>query len=217
MTFVAQPAEPPILGPHRFLFRSARRRRRQRWVTVGIALGVVAAFCALGVLSMTLQLSRLGQGFSNLDHVFDQNGAGAAAVADGVAKDQGIPDGELTVAALNQERPGLAWVAGNVPLPTPGVASPTSVDGSGTHVVTAQRVSPIQGIPLPFCVLGLSVSSSTDPIVSQDHLPGTGSYWVTIGLPTRSCSADSSPNSGWKRANPEVVQALVEAHSAPSP
>ncbi len=184
---------------------------------MGIAIVVVSVFCAVGVLLMTLQLSRgLGQTFSNLNSVFNQFGAGAAAVADGVATNQRIPDGALTVAALNQERPSLTWFAGNVPLPAPGLQTLTSVDTSGSHVVTAQRVSPIHGIALPFCVYGLTVSSSIDPVISLDHLPGPGNYWATLLSPTStetSCSADSAPNSGWRRADPAVVQVLVEAHS----
>jgi len=213
------PPQQPPLGPHRFLFQSARRRRRQRWVTVAIAVVVVLAFGALSVFSLTIKLNGLrnfpfGPNFaSNLTKALSQTAAGAAVVADGAAKDQGIPDGALTVVALNQERPSYTWVAGNVPLPANSYVTVTSVDVGGDHIVTAQRPSP--GSELPFCVFGLTVSSSADPIISQDNLHGTGNYWATIELATpseTSCSADSAPNSGWKRANPAVLGSWVGAH-----
>ena len=224
MTIATLPPQQPPLGPHRFFFRSARRRRRERWVTVGICVVVIVGFCALSVLSLEVRLKGLssfpfGPNFaSNLTNALSQTAAGAAAVADGDAKAQGIPDGALTVAALNQERPSLIWVAGNVPLPANSDGTLTSVDVGGDHVLAAQR--PNSGSLLPFCVLGLTVSSSTDPIIGQDHLSGTGDYWATIGLATSSettCSADSAPDSRWKRANPEELQGLVQAHSVPSP
>ena len=103
-----------------------------------------SAFCALGVLSMTLQLSRLGQGFSN---------------------------------------------------------------------VTALRISPIKGIALPLCVLGLSVSSSSDPIVGQDHLPGAGNYWVAIGVPATGCQPVRHPTPDGN----ERIQKCCRRLSGPTP
>ncbi len=86
-------------------------------------------------------------------------------------------------------RDGFGLLCPGCSLDDPPVESPRT----GVLQSQALRVSPIQGIPLPFCVRGLSVSSSSDPIVGQDHLPGAGNYWVAIGVPATSCQPNRHP------------------------
>jgi hypothetical protein len=223
MTIVASSSERPGFGSHRFLFRLARRRRRQRWLISGTAVAVISAICVAAVVSV-LALSGIGQSLeqvsSNVNRAIVQSGAATAASADGVARDQRIPDGALTVAALNRERPSLRWLPGDIALPA-NTALPasyqTSVDLGGDHVVTATRLAAT--LRLPFCIYGLAVSANNDPVISQDHLPGVGNYWATLGSPTSmrpTCLADSAPNSGWRRADPTIVRIFVKAHSGPS-
>lgn len=61
----------------------------------------------------------------------------------------------------------------------PGSGYQVSVDVGGDHVVTATRLAAT--LRLPFCIYGLTVSASDDPVISQDHLPGVGSYWRRLG------------------------------------
>ena len=229
MTIVA-PSGWPGFGPHRLLFRLARRRRRQRRLIAGITVTVISAVCVAAVMSI-LAFSGIGQSleqiFSNINRAIAQSGAAAAATADGVARDQRIPDGALTVAVLNRERPSLRWLAGDIPLPAnvalaasgalPGSGYQTSVDVGGDHVVTATRLAAT--LRLPFCIYGLTVSANDDPVISADHLPGVGNYWAMLGSSTSmrpTCSADSAPNSGWRRADPTTLRLFVKAHSGPS-
>ena len=58
----------------------------------------------------------------------------------------------------------------------------------GTDIETA--VQPAPGL----CSLGLSVTSSSDPLIAEDHLPGPGTYYQVQNVP---CIADQAPTSSW--------------------
>ncbi len=69
-------------------------------------------------------------------------------------------------------------------------------------------VQSIQGM----CTFGLAVSSASDPIVSEDHLPGPGIYGAVIsGQGISACSADSAPTTGWFPVDRAILRRMQVA------
>ena len=191
---VREVSGPPILPPNPGDLPTASRRGKgwviAAWVTAGSL--VVAALIVAWTLSAYHGIVR-GVGAAAVEAT--QEAAAAASSADDVAKAHDIPDGALTLALLTQQRLGVNWLPSNVPAPVNGSFNYVSVGVAGDHVVTAVHAAG--------CIYGLTVSSSNDPIIGQDQLPGVGTYWaIPVGAgSTSACTADSAPTSGWEPAD----------------
>ena len=65
----------------------------------------------------------------------------------------------------------------------------------GTDIETAVQTAP------GLCSFGLSVTSSSDPLIAEDHLPGPGTYYQIQNAPyqvqTAPCVANQAPTSSW--------------------
>jgi hypothetical protein len=185
---------PPILPPNPGDLPTASRRGKGWVIAAWVAVGslVLAALVVVFILSAYRAIVRVG---GTVAEAATQEAAAAAFSADGVAKSHRMPDGALTLSLLAQQRLGVNWLRSNVPAPVSGSYTYVSVGVAGDHVVTAVHTSG--------CIYGLTVSSSNDPIIVQDQLPGVGTYWalpVRLGSPS-SCTADSAPTSGWEQAD----------------
>jgi hypothetical protein len=195
------------------LFKLARRRQhRRRWTVSGVVATLVAAFVVLVVVS-TVALAGFGNDLGKgLTALSNESAAASAASAAGVAKAQHVPDGSLTIALLQQYRPRMTWLPGDEA--SPSSTSQTSISVEGDHIITAMST------PVTACVFGVTVSSSADPIISADHLPGAGTYSMIRKAPPgqnsqpASCAADLAPTTGWERPNSAGLRALVNAESS---
>jgi hypothetical protein len=169
-------------------------RRSKGWlIVVAIAAGLI---CLVVVGSLYLVRSfgnAIGRGFSGLGEVAAAN----AALANDVARANHIPDGGLTPALLNAQRPDVKWWPGGESVPTSNDQTYVSVSAQDDHVVTA--------VNLGFCEYGIAVAAQNDPIIADYHLPGVGTYLIDSPQPTNTCSASSAPGSGWVRADNSVL------------
>lgn len=193
---------PPILPPNPGDLPTASRRGKgwviAVWVTVGSL--VVAALVVVFILSAYRAIVRVG---GTAAEVATQVAAAAAFSADGVAKSHRIADGALPLSLLMQQRSGVNWLPSNVPAPVSDSHTYVSVGVAGDHVVTAVHTSG--------CIYGLTVSSSNDPIIGHDQLPGVGTYWALperLGSPS-ACSADSAPTSGWAQTDGSAIEWII--------
>ncbi len=170
-------------------------------LAMAIAVGVVVFCIALTgiVISGFLIVNAVGRGIGEAVSEAATEGAATFALsADETAKAHHIWDGALTLSLLNQERLDVKWLPADVSVPLSGGNTYVSVSVAGDEVTTADDIIG--------CEYGLTVSALNDPIIGQDHLPGTGTYWAASESPLgpgATCSADSAPSSGWERANPK--------------
>ena len=164
------------------------------WMWLFIGLGIVAVVLGVGGYLLVQDIGNgigngIGQGLSNLQKGWAAMYASEAAQA---ASTHGEPEAALTPQLLNEWRGGPllgTWVSGEVGVPDPGNGDYVSVSVGPAHVLTAAS--------LGTCSFGLTVSSSTDPIVAAYHLHGVGTYQAqNLG---QSCSAAAAPSSGWMR------------------
>lgn len=172
----------------------------------------IAAGTAVGLIVVTLIVVVIVNALHSFAHSFStgfglsglaQDGAAKASLADGVARANHIPDGALTPALLNAERPDVKWFSGgdSVPMASSGQTD-VSISTAGNHVLTA--------VYFGTCEYGLTVATQNDPIISLYGLPGVGTYFVfpaTAGS-TRACMADSAPTSGWVPADRSVLKVI---------
>jgi hypothetical protein len=175
-------------------------RRGKGWlIATGIAIGLMClALAIVGFLYAVRSIANgIGQGLSGLG----QSAAAKAWLADDIARANHIPDGALTPALLNAQRPTVRWISGgdSVPMVLSG-RTDVSISTAGNHVVTA--------VYFGTCEYGLTVATQNDPIIGLYGLPGVGTYFVfpaTPGSPS-ACTANSAPTSGWERADRSVVK-----------
>jgi hypothetical protein len=126
-----------------------------------------------------------------------QAGATAANSAATVAAPQ--PPGSISVASLNAALPKYQWVDGGTNVPYSAHRPVVSMTASGTHIETA--VEDKDGS----CSFGLTITSSTDPLTTEDHVAGIGRYYHLVGPGTYwqsvvqapRCAADQAPTNGW--------------------
>jgi len=171
----------------------ARADRVRLWVVTLVPVVVIVAVCYVGVMivfnwvqSVGKSLSSIGQGFEQMAQVFEIGGTTADAAAS-VAASQ--PPGSLSAPALDVELPKYQWVDGARAVPSSSLKrSIVGVNIVGTDIETA--VQPAPGL----CSFGLSVTSSSDPLIAEDHLPGPGTYYQVQNVP---CIADQAPTSSW--------------------
>lgn len=159
----------PILPPNPGDIPTASRRGKGR---IAAAWLIVALICVvLAVVLLLRSFHALGNGIGQaIGDVSTQAATANALLADDTARTHHIPDGALTLAVLNQQRLDVDWLAGSHSVPLNGAKTYVSIILGSEHVLTAAIVIG--------CTYGLTVSTASDPIISQDHLPGAGTYWV---------------------------------------
>jgi hypothetical protein len=179
----------------------AQSRRRRNKLTVLAALGVVVVGAAsyVGVRlweNFTQSFANIGNGIGQAVEKAQQSvesGGTAANAAASVAASE--PPGPVRVSVLNADLPKYEWVDGSTNVPYSSLRRPiVGVNVVGTAIETA--VQPVQGS----CSYGLSITSSTDPLIAEDHLPGPGTYYQSayhLSAPASPCIANQSPTSSW--------------------
>ena len=179
----------------------AGQRRKTRieasineWIMTLLTVVLIVAACFVGVmalfgwvLSVANGINGIGRGLEQLGQSIELGGTAANAAASLAASE---PPGSLSVSELNTEVPKYAWVDGATPVPTSTLRRPiVGVNIVGTSIATA--VQPASGL----CSFGLSVTSRSDPVITEDHLSGPGTYYQVQNTP---CVADEAPVSGWQ-------------------
>ncbi len=175
--------------------RHPTRSRRLR-VVIWILIGVAVIGACLGVGSYVLIRSAvrgIGQGIGQgITRAIEDSAAVSASEAAHDAAVHRQPLASLSPQLLNAWNVGdVNWVSADTVVPQPrtggAVGYSVSVSAEGAHVLAATY--------LGACSFGLTVSSSTDPIVTAFHLPGPGTYRAfNAGDP---CDAASAPTTGW--------------------
>jgi hypothetical protein len=133
-------------------------------------------------------LNGIGQKFEQLAQGLEIGGTTADAAAN-VAATQ--PAGSISVARLNAILPKYRWVDSTTNVPPSTLKRPiVGVNIVGTDIETAVQIAP------RWCSYGLSVTSSSDPLIAADHLPTPGTYYQN-DFNTTQCVADQPPASSW--------------------
>jgi hypothetical protein len=115
------------------------------------------------VQSFDLSFGDIGQGFEQMAEAIEMGGTAANAAAY-VGASQ--PTGSLSVSALNAELTGYEWVPGTANVTSSSSHRPiVGVNFVGSDVETVVHFAP------GLCSFGLSVTSTEDPLIVQDHLP----------------------------------------------
>ena len=123
----------------------------------------------------------------------------AGTAANDAADTLGPQVGSLSPPVLNTSLPKYQWVDAATSVPYSAKRPIVSMAASGTHIETAVRE--MDGS----CSFGLTITSNTDPLTTEDHvsdlgeyyhLVGPGTYWQSVYHPPQ-CAADQAPTSGW--------------------
>jgi hypothetical protein len=155
---------------------------------IPLALVLIFVIAAVIVGFSNRNAFNLFQGLDQLAKDFQSGGTAAhdAAVAFGPQV------ASLSPSVLAARLPQYQWVDGATNAPYSSAKRYiVGVNASGTHVVTAVKADP------DFCSYGLSVTSGADPLVTEDHLPGPGTYFQMVWQAPQ-CAADQAPTSGWQ-------------------
>jgi hypothetical protein len=192
---------PPVLPPNPGDIPTASRRGHGWAIAVGVVVGLVCvALIGVGYVSLvgSLRIS-LGQAIGGAI----EGAAAEASSANDTAQAHQIPDGALTLSLLNEQNLDVEWLPGSDSVAISGNKTYVSITVGDDHVVTAANIIG--------CDYGLTVSSASDPIIWQDHLPGVGTYVGPTGgaESVSACSADSAPTSGWQPADPSVLKQII--------
>ena len=196
----------PILPPNPGDIPTASRRGKGRIVAVSLIGGLLCV--VLVVVLVVRALDSLGNGIGQaIGDLSTQPAAADALLADETARAHHLRDGALTLAFLNQQRLDVKWLSGEDFVPLNAAKTYVSITVGSEHVLTAANVIG--------CTYGLTVSTENDPIIRQDHLSGVGTYWAVPEFSQSGaiCSANSAPNSGWTRANPETLKRMTAPSS----
>jgi hypothetical protein len=165
-------------------------------VVLVVAGSCVASYVGLRLYdNFTQSLAGIGEGLQGLQQAVQsmQIGGTAANAAANVAAPQ--PPSLLSISALNAELPKYEWVDGATNVPYSSSRRPiVGVNVVGTDIETA--VQPVQSS----CSFGLTVTSSMDPLITADHLPGPGTYFQYEQ--TSQCIAVQAPTSSWQTWSP---------------
>jgi hypothetical protein len=109
--------------------------------------------------------------------------------------------GSLTLTWLDSQLPRARWVSGSTNVPYSDTARPViSVFIAGNHVVTAERLVDNS------CTYGITVSSSSDPVIGAFDLPRPGSYGQLAVSSMAACSAENAPTTGWMSVSKTVLR-----------
>jgi hypothetical protein len=166
------------------------------------ALAVVVAVVMYFVIAVIVGFSNVGNAFNSLGRGLEQSfkaDQAAGTAANDAAAAVGPQFGSLSPSVLNTRLPKYRWVDGATNVPYSAKRPIVGMTANGTHVETA--VQEMDG----FCSFGLTITSSTDPLTTEDHLLGLGRYYRLVGPGTYyqsvyhapQCAADQAPTSGW--------------------
>jgi hypothetical protein len=187
------PKEGTGRGSRLSLVTSPTRAERVRWWVVTllpvVPVVVVGAVAVAGVMLWDHPTKRQSPFFGDLGQALQaiQAGGTTANAAATVAASQS--PGSLSVSALNATLPKYEWVDGATNVPYSSKRPIVGVTASGTHIETAVR--PVRGQ----CSFGLTITSSTDSLIIEDHLQGPGTYFQPANQVP--CAANQAPNAGW--------------------
>jgi hypothetical protein len=199
----------PLSPPPRDV-ATRHRVPNSRWiVAIAIAVSVLLAGTVIALYLSVESLKRsLGDGVAGATTSY---AAYAADSAGSFAGSRGMPYGSLTPSLLNVQQPEVRWVGGSDAVPASGVKKVTvGFSAAGTHIVTAAEV--VTGT----CTYGLVVSSASDPLVNEDHLPRPGIYGALATGPGVECAADRAPTTGWFPVGRSTLRMLRTASSSGS-
>jgi hypothetical protein len=165
-------------------------------VVVAVVMYLVIAFF-VAAWALGNSFNSFGQGLERGVQAMELGGTTANAAASLAASQ---PPGSLSVSELNTELPKYAWVDGSTNVPYSEKQPIVGMAANGTHIETA--VQYMEG----FCSFGLTITSSTDPLTTEDHVLGLGRYYRLVGPGTYyqsiyhgpQCVADQAPASGWQ-------------------
>ena len=154
------------------------------------------------LLGFLLFAQALGNGFNSFGRGLEQAlkaDQAAGTAANDAAAAVGPQFASLSPSVLNMRLPNYQWVVGTTNVSYSAKRPIVGMVANGTHIETA--VKGIDGS----CSFGLTVTSSTDPLTTQDHVLGLGKYYrlVSPGSYYQSvydapqCAADQTPTSGW--------------------
>jgi hypothetical protein len=163
----------------------------KEWVVVLLPVVVIVAVCSAGVTLVSSWGRSFDLGFGldlgQLAQMLEIGGTAADAAAYAGASQ---PSRALSVSGLSADLPTYKWVVGATSVPPSSLKRPVvGVNIVGTDIETVVQASP------GLCSFGLSVTSSANPLIIEDHLPGPGTY---DQISNRSqCVADQAPTSSW--------------------
>jgi hypothetical protein len=178
----------------------SRGHRIKLWLVTLLPVVLVIAVCWVGVTfvfnwmqSLGDNLNSIGQGFEQLGQSLEIGGTAANAAAS-VADSQ--PPGSLSVSTLDAELPKYDWVDGATNVPHSSLKRPIV----GVNIVRTDIETAVQ-FGRGSCSYGLTIASSSDPLITEDHLPGPGTYYQDV-FQTNQCAADHVPTSSWMALSP---------------
>jgi hypothetical protein len=167
-----------------------------------VALAIPLAVVTFFVLGFILFARALGDAFNSLGPAIEQAlraDQSAGTAANDAAAAVGPQFGSLSPSVLNTRLPKYEWVDGATNVPYSAKRPIVGMTANGTHIETA--VQDMDGS----CSFGLTITSSTDPLTTEDHVLGLGRYYRLVGPGTYyqsiyhapQCAADQAPTSGW--------------------
>lgn len=181
-------------GSHLSLVTSPNRAERAKW-WIGTLLPVlpvvvVATFAIATALLWYHPAKQQSGFFGNLGQALEAMQSGGTAASAAATTTAPQPPGTLSVSILNAALPKYEWVDGAVNAPYSSKRPVVGMIASGTHIETA--VQAVAGS----CSYGLSITSTSDPLIAEDHLLGPGTYYEYV-YDTPQCAADQAPTSSW--------------------
>jgi hypothetical protein len=171
-------------------------RARTRVVCVVAVVGAVAVVLA-GIRASDWLLQGVGKAIgkgvaAGIDQLMTTPASASKNAAELATKD-GIPLDQLTPPVLNNRLPAYLWLSGSAVVPYQSAnRTPMGVSVGAGHILTVDSFAPGS------CIYGLTITSATDPLLTQDHLPGVGTY-VLAPVNASKCIAavGALPNSSW--------------------
>jgi hypothetical protein len=180
---------------HAATLGACRETRTTALCLESLPVVVIVAVCYAGVAllfnrvqSVSNSLNGIDQGFEQLGQAMEIGGTTADAAASVAAS---RPPDSLSASSLDVELPKYQWLDGATAVPSSSLKRPiVGVNIVGTDTESAVQIAP------GLCSFGLSVTSSSDPLIAEDHLLGPGTYYKYV-FQTSQCIADQAPSSGW--------------------
>lgn len=182
------------------------REERSLWMfpialwlaALAVAFAVVVYFVIAGIVGAWAIGNAFNSFGGGLEQGLKADQAAGTAASDAAAA-VGPQVGSLSPSVLNMRLPKYQWVDGATNVPYSAKRPIVGMTANGTHIETA--VQEMDG----FCSFGLTITSSTDPLTTEDHVLGLGKYYRLVGPGTYyqsvyndpQCAADQAPASGW--------------------
>jgi hypothetical protein len=170
-------------------------------ICVVAVLGTVAIVLA-GIRTADWLLQGFGKSIgravgAGIGQLLATSGSASNDAAELATKD-GIPLDQLTPSVLNDQLPAYLWLPGTADVPSASASrTPVGVSVGVGHVLTVITFAP------GTCFYGLTITSATDPLLTQDHLPGVGTYTLAAFNASKCIAAAGAlPTSSWDPATP---------------